>query len=196
MRSALPMIVACSLLVGACFGGGGDDDAAPPTDDPSVTPTGTLTPTSTTVPTPTATAAVTPTTTASETATPTPTSAPGASAVCVNDPERSAAVEGLRVGADAYADDLANIRGDHDIEATRLAQVQGGSGVVRVLEGPWCNVEYTWWRIEADDVVLADDTGAVEAGATGSATGWIAEIDQHGLVNLGPDAFTVGQPVP
>ena len=194
MRSALPIIVACSLLLGACLGGGGDDDTAPPVDDPSATPTSTLTPTSTTTPAPTLTStpAVTPTATPSETASPTP--AAGATAICVNDPGRSASVEGLQVGTDAYADDLANIRSDHDIEATRLGQVQGGSSAVRVLEGPWCNAGFTWWRVEVDEVVLADDAGAVEGGATGSATGWIAEIDQHGVVNLGVDATSVGRP--
>lgn len=196
MRAVLPVIFACSLLASACFGGAGGDDADPPIDDPSVTPTGTLTPTSTSTPSATATSTPTPTPTTTPSATATPTPAAGSTAICLNDADRNAEVEGLQVGADAYADDLANIRSDHSIDATRLAQVQGGSSLVRVLEGPWCNAEFTWWRVEADEAVLADDAGAIEGGATGSATGWIAEIDQHGVVNLGPHASSVGQPAP
>jgi hypothetical protein len=197
MRAMLPIIVACSLVAGACFGGGGDEET-PPVDDPSATPSGTQTPTPTTLTpspsaTPSATLSPTPTASPSATATPEPTDS---ASVCMNDPDDSAAIVGLRTGATAYADELANIRGDHSIDATRVAQVRIAGSQVRVVDGPWCNAEFTWWRVEAEAVVLADDAGDIEGGETGSATGWVAEIDQHGVVNLGPDAALVGQEAP
>jgi hypothetical protein len=196
VRTPLLTLAAAMTLLVACFGGDGDDADTTPSPTPSAvaTPTAETSPSATATPTPTV-ATATPTSEA--TATPSATPTASGSAVCVNDPTRSATVVGLAVGGSAFADDLANIRDDHAIDAPRVAQVQGETAAltaVSILDGPWCNEEYTWWRIEAEQAVLAGDDGSLEGGTRGTVTGWVAEIDQFGVTNLGVDPVSLGEP--
>ncbi len=189
MRAACAVLTTAMLLLGACFGGGGDDaDRVDGTETP--TATAELTPTAT--PTLAPTASATPTLTVTVTPSATPDEAAEVS-VCINDPNRGSAIDGLEVGAQVFADELANVREDHSIDAARVAQVRGSTLAAQVVDGPWCNETFTWWLVEAEGVSLADDAGAIDGSSLGNASGWIAEIDQHGLINLGAVESALGE---
>jgi hypothetical protein len=179
-----------TLLFTACFGDSGGVLEATLT----VTSTPTVAATSTTV----ATSTPTPVATATPEATPTPSSTASAEtgAACINDPDRSSTIPDLLVGGEAFADDLANIRDDHAIDASRVAQVQGSAvefSSVQLVDGPWCNEGFTWWLVEAEQAVLPGADGAFDGGSRASANGWMAEIDQFGQTNLSTDRGALGQ---
>jgi hypothetical protein len=117
-------------------------------------------------------------------------------AACTNDPDRTSVIRDLLVGGEAFADELANIRGDHAIDASRVAQVQGSAvefSAVQLIDGPWCNEDFTWWLVEVEQAVLPGDDGAFDGSSRGSINGWIAEIDQFGQTNLSTDRAALGQ---
>ena len=191
MRAALLLVSFATLPLAACFGDEGGVVDATLTVTPSPTIAAASTAAATTTPqTPTA------TTTPEPTTTPSATPPIEGGAVCVNDPDRSSTVPGLLVDGEAFADDLANIRDDHAIDATRVAQVQGSTvefSAVQLIDGPWCNEGFTWWRVEAEQAALPGDDGALDGSSRGSISGWIAEIDQFGQTNLSTDRAALGQ---
>lgn len=191
MRAGLLLGSFATLLLAACFGDTGSVVDATLTLTPSPTVAATSTAVVTFTPTPVATA------TPEATPTPSPTASAETGAACINDPDRSSAIVGLLVGREAFADDLANIRDDHAIDASRVAQVQGSAvefSAVRLVDGPWCNEEFTWWRVETEQAVLPGGEGAFDGSSRGSINGWIAEIDQFGQTNLSTDGAVLGQP--
>jgi uncharacterized membrane protein len=135
---------------------------------------------STATPEPTATIETPGTTTPTATAPATPP--PAVAAACVNDAAQSSQVPGLRVGSDAYADDRSNIRSGPGIENDRIGQIQIDSVPadqredarrVRIIGGPECGSDFTWWQIRSEFYDIAD--------------GWLVELDGEGNVNVSPE---------
>lgn len=164
---AATLLFGLGLALVGCFGGGGesgDEVAAAPTET-TVAPVsgGSTAPTAT----PVATSTPDPALPATATAEPDPPElAP--TAACTNATGRASAIGGLAVGVAAYADDRANLRADHSIDAARVAQIQGGSDALRavtLLEGPWCGESYTWWLVRAEQAVLSQDDGSTSDGS-------------------------------
>ena len=138
----------------------------------------TLPPPSTATPEPTATVP----TPSTSTATPEPTVPALVEAVCLNDAARTSGVPGLRAGVDAYVDDRSNIRSGPEVGDNRIGQMQLDSVPaaqqeearrVRIIGGPECGSDFTWWQIRSDFYGIAE--------------GWLVELDGEGNVNLSPE---------
>ena len=135
---------------------------------------------STATPEPTATVQ-TPVTTTS-THEPTATVPQQIAAECLNDAVRSSGVPGLRVGVDAYVDDRSNIRSGPEVADNRIGQIQldpvpaaqrEEARRVRIIGGPECGSDFTWWQIRSDFYDISE--------------GWLVELDGEGNVNLSPE---------
>ncbi len=102
----------------------------------------------------------------------------------------------LAAGQTAFAQDRANLRGDHSLLATRVGQIRGTSedhAEVRILDGPWCGPDFVWWLVESHRAAVADTAGQIDDGfERDTVTGWIAEVDQYSRVNLAPNRGELG----
>ncbi|MDA1062263.1 MAG: hypothetical protein O2895_05085, partial [Chloroflexi bacterium] len=116
------------------------------------------------------------------TATPEATVPVRTEAACLNDAARSSGVPGLSVGVDAYVDDRSNIRSAPEVGDNRIGQIQldtvptaqrEEARRVRIIGGPECSTDFTWWQIRSDFYDIAE--------------GWLVELDGEGNVNLDPD---------
>ena len=105
----------------------------------------------------------------------------------------------LAAGQSAFAQNRANLRGDHSLLATRVGQIRGSAAdtaEVRILDGPWCGPDFVWWLVESRDAAVADAAGGIpdDGFERGRVTGWVAEVDQHSRVNLTPNQNELGGP--
>jgi hypothetical protein len=112
--------------------------------------------------------------------TPTPTTP--IAATCTNDSARKSDVPGLRVGAEAFADDRSNIRSGPTVADNRIGQVQLDSVPeaqhldarrVTLIDGPVCGPDFTWWGVRSEFYSIDE--------------GWVVEVDSDGNVNLSPE---------
>ena len=104
----------------------------------------------------------------------------------------------LAAGQTAFAQDRANLRGDHSLLATRVGQIRGTSedhAEVRILDGPWCGPDFVWWLVESHRAAVADTAGQIDDGfERDTVTGWIAEVDQYSARQPRPEPRRTGRP--